>query len=253
VTTFSVSVGTGSDRTLSAVIVGKGLHRFYKRQDDEIAALKDVTVAVYPGELVAIVGPSGSGKSTLLNLLAGLDDPDGGSVSIHGQRLSHHHPGAMAAFRGSSIGIMTQSSGLVEHLSVLGNVELAAYLRRVARRSSLAHSLGLDKAETREIEPLVPREWLNAVGLDRQARSRPSTLSGGETARANLAVALAGTPSVLLADEPTAEVSRIEEHDLMRLLRSVRPATGATIVVTHSDAVAGSADRVIEMVDGQLR
>jgi putative ABC transport system ATP-binding protein len=91
------------------------------------------------------------------------------------------------------------------------------------------------------------------VGLAARVRARPSTLSGGETARANLAVALAGAPAVLLADEPTAEVSRSEEQDVLRLLSELRPRGGATVLVTHSQLVASAADRVLEMHSGRLR
>ncbi len=226
---------------LPFVLEARGLHRFYRRGDEEIAALRDVSISVAPGEMIAIVGPSGSGKSTLMNLLAGLDDPDGGSVWIGGQRFSHRGPAEQARMRGRHIGVLTQASGLHDHLSVLGNVRLAASFRGSggARRGG------------NEGEP--PRAILEGLGLGSREHARPSTLSGGETARANLAVALAGGPRVLLADEPTAEVSRDEEADILALLRRVRPPAGATVVVTHSATVAAAADRVIELVDGKQR
>jgi putative ABC transport system ATP-binding protein len=215
------------------VLEVRGLHRFYRRGDEEVPALRDVWLGVAPGEMVAVVGPSGSGKSTLLNLMAGLDDPDGGSVWIGGRRFSHRGPAEQARMRGRWIGVLTQVSGLHDHLSVLANVRLAASFRAGAAES----------AET----------LLTGLGLGARARVRPSTLSGGETARANLAVALAGGPLVLLADEPTAEVSRDEEASILELLRRVRPPAGATVVVTHSATVAAAADRVVELVDGKQR
>jgi putative ABC transport system ATP-binding protein len=193
-----------------------------------------VSLALSPGEILAVVGPSGSGKSTLLNLLAGLDDPDGGTVRVAGRQLSHEPATVQARTRGQLIGVLTQGSGLVEHLDVLGNLRLAASFR--PRPSS-----------THELEVL-----LDAVQLTTRARSRPSTLSGGETARANLAVALAGAPRVLLADEPTAEVSTAEESTLLALLRELQPRDGASVLVTHSVAVADAADRVLHLVDGRL-
>jgi len=227
----------------------EGLHRFYRRGDQEIAALRDVSLTVARGEMVAVVGPSGSGKSTLLALLAGLDDPDGGSVWVGGDRLSHRNPAVQARLRGERIGVLTQGSGLVDHLSVLANVRLSASFRRAraGRDDTDAAAPGC------QLEPEDPEALLTELGIDQRASSRPSSLSGGETARANLAVALAGGPLVLLADEPTAEVSSDEERTILALLRKVRPPAGATVVVTHSAAVAAAADRVVQMVDGKLQ
>jgi putative ABC transport system ATP-binding protein len=186
----------------------------------------------------------------LLGLLAGLDDPDGGSVFVVGNRLSHRGVAETAIIRGCCIGVLTQASGLIDHLSVVGNVELALALRRRARRTRLARSLRLSDPPP-GTGPSRAESLLEAVGLEARLGARPSTLSGGETARANLAVALAGQPTVLLADEPTAEVSRSEERVLLDLLAATRPPSGATVVVTHSEVVAGAADRVIELVDGR--
>jgi putative ABC transport system ATP-binding protein len=216
------------------VLEARGLHRFFRRGGEEVAALRDVSITLCPGELVAVVGPSGSGKSTLLNLLAGLDDPDGGSVRVDGRQLSHQSATVQARLRGRLIGVLTQTSGLVEHLDVLGNLRLAASFRP-------------DKVSTEDLRTL-----LAAVQLADRAGARPSTLSGGETARANLAVALAGGPRVLLADEPTAEVSTAEEATLLDLLRQLQPTDGATVLVTHSAVVADAADRVLHLVDGKV-
>lgn len=210
-----------------------GLHRFFRRGGEEVAALRDVSLAVAPGEVVAVAGPSGSGKSTLLNLLAGLDDPDGGVVRVDGRPISHQPATQQARLRAHLIGVLTQASGLVDHLDVIGNLRLAASFRH-----------------TRPAEDDL-RSLLESVQLSARSRARPSTLSGGETARANLAVALVGSPRLLLADEPTAEVSTDEEAVLLQLLRTLRPPEGATVLVTHSTAVARAADRVLHLVDGR--
>jgi putative ABC transport system ATP-binding protein len=214
-----------------------GLHRFYRSGDVEVAALRDVSVHCDLGECVAVVGPSGSGKSTLLALLAGLDDPDGGVVRVSGQRLSHLPPRASARLRAREVGILTQGGGLLPHLSVLENVEFAATLRG-------GRPVGCSGPD--------PVALVDGLGLGAVRGARPQTLSGGETARAGLAVALAGSPSVLLADEPTAEVSAAEEEPLLDLLARWRPAEGALVLVTHSPAVARRADRVLRLVDGRL-
>jgi putative ABC transport system ATP-binding protein len=236
----------------TSVLELRGIHRFYfPGADNEISAVKDVSISIEPGEFVAIIGPSGSGKSTLLSIMAGLDQPNGGSVWIDGQRLSHRSREVQAAWRGSSIGVMTQSSGLLEHLSVGQNVRLGDALRRRARRDLAGErSHAIDLSSQHPV--LSATEILDAVGLGDRRSSRPSTLSGGETARANLAVALAGAPRILLADEPTAEISRSEERAILELISSTRPQGGATVIVTHSESVAHAADRVIEMQDGKV-
>jgi putative ABC transport system ATP-binding protein len=219
------------------VLAARGLHRFYRRDgrvDAEVAALRDVDLTVDSGEIVAVVGPSGSGKSTLLGLCAGLDEPDGGTVTIAGERMSHRPAPAQARLRGRRVGVVTQASGLVDHLDVLGNVRLAASFRNGRVRADQA------------------RDLLERLGLGARVHARPATLSGGETARANLAAALVGSPALLLADEPTAEVSRAEEAAILALLSESRPPGSGTVLVTHSSAVAGWADRVVELRAGRL-
>lgn len=209
-----------------------GLHRFYRRGGNEVAALLDVSLTCSVGETVAVTGPSGSGKSTLLALLAGLDEPDGGAVHVVGQLMSHQSPAAAARLRARHIGVLTQSSGLLGHLTVLENVQLAASLRAG--------------------QGPRPDELVEGLGLGAVRSATPRTLSGGETARAGLAVALAGAPGVLLADEPTAEVSRDEEETILDLLGQWRPSDSATVIVTHSAAVAAHADRVVHLLDGRV-
>lgn len=216
---------------MTAPLVATGLHRFYRRGGNEVGALLDVTLHCEAGETVAVTGPSGSGKSTLLGLLAGLDDPDGGSVHVVGERLSHQSPTFAARLRARHIGVLTQSSGLLGHLDVLENVRFAASFRAGGGPR--------------------PEELLDALGLHAVRRSTVRTLSGGETARAGLAVALAGAPAVLLADEPTAEVSSSEEDTILSLLQQWRPRNGATVIVTHSAGVAAHADRVVHLTDGR--
>lgn len=216
------------------VLAARGLHRFFRRGGEEVAALRDVSLTLVPGEMVAVMGPSGSGKSTLLNMLAGLDDPDGGSVRVSGHELSHASSSVQSRLRGKLIGVLTQASGLVEHLDVLGNLRLAGSFRDRTPSSTELRAL------------------LEAVQLTERSHARPSTLSGGETARANLAVALTGDPRLLLADEPTAEVSTTEEAVLLELLRILRAKDHATLLVTHSPRVAAAADRVLHLLDGRL-
>ncbi len=216
------------------VVEAHELYRFYHAGDDETFALRGVSLSVRPGEMIAVVGPSGSGKSTLLNCLAGLDEPDGGHVVVAGARLTRRPEAARAAIRARWIGVLLQSGNLLEHLSVAGNVRAAQALAPdgVGRRAPLA--------------------ILESVGLGGRVNARPTTLSGGEAARAGLAVALANDPPLLLADEPTGEVDAENEAHLIDLMRIRAEAGSAVVIVTHSDRVAEASDRAIRLADGRI-
>ncbi len=213
------------------------LYRFYHSGDDETAALRGVSLRLDPGEFLALMGPSGSGKSTLLACLAGLDEPDGGHVEVMGSRLSRRSEAVRATLRARHIGIMTQSGNLFEHLTVEDNMRL---------QMSLA-GMNDDGDDAAAIERL-----LQAMGIAQRRLARPSQLSGGEAARAGLAVALSADPQVLLADEPTAEVDAATEVNILKLLRERCQAGGAILVATHSKALAAHADRVLRILDGRF-
>jgi putative ABC transport system ATP-binding protein len=227
-------VGATARSEARAVVEAHELYRFYHAGDDETFALRGVSLTVRQGEMVAVVGPSGSGKSTLLNCLAGLDEPDGGHVVVAGERITRRPEATRAAIRARSIGMLLQSGNLLEHLSVEGNVRAAQALARGGRA------------------PRRPRELLAEVGLSARAAARPTTLSGGEGARAGLAVALANDPPLLLADEPTGEVDGDSEAKLIGLLLDRARSDAAVVVVTHSDRVAAAAHRVVRIADGRI-
>jgi len=219
----------------SPLLCASELYRFFHAGDDETFALRGVSVSVSGGEIVAVAGPSGSGKSTLLSCLAGLDEPDGGHVTIAGQRITRRQEAARARLRARWIGMLLQTGNLLNHLTVTQNIQAAQSL--------------VKRGDASRPRPAV---LLADVGLADRGSARPSTLSGGEAARAALAVALANDPPVLLADEPTGEVDRRAEARILDLLRQ-RAADGkAVLVVTHSQDVAAAADRVIHLVDGRI-
>lgn len=219
---------------MTPVLEAERLFRFYHAGDDETLALQGVSVTVDAGELVAVTGPSGSGKSTLLGLLAGLDDPDGGTVRVAGERLSRRAEADRARIRARRVGVLYQLVNLVGHLDVTANVRLAQRLAPGGARTPVA-------------------AILDAVGLSARASALPRELSGGEVARAGLAVALANDPDLLLCDEPTGELDGATAQRVLTLLRERAAAGTAVIVVTHSDAVAEAADRVIALRDGQVQ
>lgn len=211
----------------------RSLYRFFRAGEEETLALQGVSLQVAAGELVAVVGPSGSGKSTLLACIAGLDEPDGGTVLITGRRMSHQPERGRAVLRARQLGLLFQSANLIEHLTVDQNVALVQSLADRAVRSSRA-------------------ELLSSVGLGSRSRAYPSQLSGGEAARAGLAVALANDPAVLLADEPTGELDSAIEAQVLRLLVDMANRGVAVLVASHSPAIAAAAHRVVRLVDGRL-
>jgi putative ABC transport system ATP-binding protein len=229
------------------LVDGRELYRFFHIGDDETFALRGVSVSVSAGELVAVVGPSGSGKSTLLACLAGLDEPDGGHVTIAGQRITRRDEAMRAGLRARWIGMLMQSGNLLDHLNVAQNIQAArALVPRVpgSRRNGQPGRGRMSRGDVGQL--------LDAVGLAGRASARPSTLSGGEAARAALAVAMANDPPVLFADEPTGEVDQEAEIRVLDLLRSRADRGKAVLVVTHSETVAMAADRVVHMIDGRV-
>jgi putative ABC transport system ATP-binding protein len=206
------------------------LYRFYHVGDDETAALRGIDVHVDSRELVALMGPSGSGKSTLLACLAGLDEPDGGHVEIMGQRMSRRPESVRARLRARHIGMLMQSGNLFDHLTVASNIALQIRLSGKGNPGSL----------------------LERLGIGEHADALPSELSGGELARAGLAVALAAAPDVLICDEPTAEVDAETERRILDFLDERRRGGCAVLVATHSASVARHANRVLQIRDGRI-
>jgi putative ABC transport system ATP-binding protein len=226
-----------SDQAVDAAppaINAHSLHRFFHSGDEETQALRAVSLQIERGEFVAVVGPSGSGKSTLLSCLAGLDEPDGGTVRIDGMRVTRRPEAERAKLRARLVGVLTQSGNLLAHLTVEQNVTLA---QRIAGHPTSGRATDL----------------LSTLGIGHRAHARPDTLSGGETVRAGLAVALANEPRVLLADEPTGELDSVTEKQVLELLTQRARAGTALLVASHSKAIAAAADRVITLSDGAVR
>ncbi len=224
-----------ADAKRSAPLEADRLYRFYRAGDEETLALQGVSIRIDAGEMVAVVGPSGSGKSTLLACLSGLDEPSGGTVWITGRRMSHQPEALRSQLRSRYVGVVTQSGNLVDHLSVASNVKLVRALSPRPREHRQSVS-----------------QLLDSVGLATRSHAYPPQLSGGEAARAGVAVALAQDPVLLLADEPTGELDGDSERRLLALLRDRADAGGAVLVASHSPAVLRMADRVIPLTDGTI-
>jgi putative ABC transport system ATP-binding protein len=211
--------------------------RDYPSGDIVIHALRGVSLAADPGELVAVRGRSGSGKTTLLNILGGLDHPTSGTVVIDGHEVAAMSEDELVDVRRRSVAFIFQSFGLVPILSAAENVEIP---------------LRLVRAEARGRDARV-RELLELVGLGGRAKHRPHELSGGEQQRVAIARALANRPRILLADEPTGQLDSETGHVIMLLLRDVVRTEGVTAVVaTHDPVMLDVADRIVELRDGEL-
>lgn len=229
-----------------AALEARSLYRFFRAGEEETLALRGVSLCVHRGETVAVVGPSGSGKSTLLACLAGLDEPAGGSVTVGGERVSHRPERQRAAIRANRIGILLQTRNLLAHLDLTANIRLAQ------RAATPPRSDGDGRVGPRKRRPSTS-QLLDRVGLAARASALPRQLSGGELARAGLAVALANAPDVVLADEPTGELDGVTEQQVLALLRGSAADGAGLLIVTHSRAVTKAADRVITLTDGQVR
>jgi putative ABC transport system ATP-binding protein len=218
---------------VTPAVSAEDLYRFFHVGETEVRALRGASLTVGPAEVVALVGPSGSGKSTLLACVAGLDEPDGGRVEVAGHRMTRRPEAERARLRARHIGVLQQSGNLFDHLTVEENVRLSLELARVD---------GADRS----------RQALASVGLADRAQVLPAELSGGESARAAFAVALAADPAILIADEPTAEVDADTERQMVELIVGRKHAGRAALIATHSVALAAAADRVYRIADGRI-
>ncbi|MEV0643749.1 ABC transporter ATP-binding protein [Phytomonospora sp. NPDC050363] len=218
----------------SPVIELRDVGRAY---DEGPPALQAASVTVRAGEAVAILGPSGSGKSTLLNLIAGLDRPDSGTVTVNGVRVDRLGEAGAARYRRESIGMVFQFFNLLDDLTVADNVMLPAQLAGMPRAAARRRAGDL----------------LETLGIARHARAYPGRLSGGQRQRVAVARALMNRPPLLLADEPTGALDQAAGEDVARLLRDLNDEGQTVVVVTHDLRLAESCtSRTIELVDGRV-
>jgi putative ABC transport system ATP-binding protein len=214
----------------------RGVRKTFEADNAPVRALRGVDLDVAPGEFVALTGPSGCGKSTLLNLAGGLDLADDGSIFVSGEEITALSEDELAQMRRRHIGIVFQFFNLLEGVTVLENVALAAIIAGRRRRA----------AETRA------RDLLDLLGLADKAAATPGVLSGGQRQRLAIARALANEPTLVLADEPTGALDSDGGQEIIELLRRLHAGGQTILLVTHDGAVADAAQRVVRMIDGRI-
>jgi putative ABC transport system ATP-binding protein len=221
---------------MNEVLLVRGLRKSFGSETAPVRALRGVDLELKTGEFVAVMGPSGCGKSTLLNLVAGVDTPTRGEIMLAGLSLSSGGEDARTRIRREHIGFVFQFFNLLEGMSALENVVLAAVIAGAPRQRAEASACGL----------------LDLLGLAEKAQDVPAALSGGQRQRLSIARALVNEPTLLLADEPTGALDSTGAMEVLELFRRLHAGGQTILLVTHDRHVAEGAERVVSMRDGRL-
>jgi putative ABC transport system ATP-binding protein len=213
-----------------------GIEKIYQTQKMETLALSNINLEVEKGQFISVMGPSGSGKSTLLNIIGLLDAPTRGRVALEGEEIDIYKDRHVAKLRNEMVGFIFQTFHLISDLSALDNVEIPLIYRRVSSSKRRKKAL----------------EALERVGLKSHIHNFPPELSGGQQQRVAIARAIAGSPKILLADEPTGNLDSHKGAEIMDILRDLNELEKATIVmVTHNRRLADQCHRIIRLFDGR--
>jgi putative ABC transport system ATP-binding protein len=215
----------------------RGVSKSYRRGDQVVPVLREITLAIPRGDFIALMGPSGSGKSTLLNLIAGIDKPDRGEVLVGGEDITRLGEAELADWRAANVGFIFQFYNLMPVLNAIENVELPLLLTR------------LDKSERRARVATA----LELVGLADRREHYPNELSGGQQQRVAIARALITDPTLIVADEPTGDLDRKSAGEILELMRRLNAEMGKTIImVSHDPHSVESARHVTHLEKGEL-
>ena len=210
--------------------------KIYNPGENEVRALDHVSLTIYQGEFVGIIGHSGSGKSTLMNMLGCLDVPTSGSYFLNGKDVSHMSDDELSDIRNVEIGFIFQGFNLIPNLTAQENVELPLIYRGVGKKEREA----------------LARESLEMVGLAHRMDHKPSEMSGGQQQRVAIARAIAAKPPVILADEPTGNLDSRSTQEIMNILKDLHKDGRTVILITHDDEIAAQVRRVIRIKDGKV-
>jgi putative ABC transport system ATP-binding protein len=219
------------------IVKAANVWKTYRRGEEELHALKDISLTIYAGEYLSIIGPSGSGKSTFFNMVGALDQPSKGEVFVKGYKLSTLNSRQIAWVRCHNIGFIFQSFNLIPSMTALENVSIA----RVFAGSSPEDA----KKDATAV--------LSRIGLGHRLTHLPSQLSGGQQQRVAIARAMVNKPSIILADEPTGNLDLRTGEDIIKLLSEMKQELGITIIsATHDMKMLSASDRVVSIADGQI-
>ena len=209
------------------------LRKSFGAGENRTEVLKGLDFSVEKGEICVLLGPSGSGKSTLLNIIGGIDEADGGYISIDGEKMEEMKEKALTEYRRRHLGYVFQMYNLIPNLNVKENIEVGAYLSD---------------------RPLDIDELLHTLGLYEHRHKLPNQLSGGQQQRTSIGRAIVKNPDILLCDEPTGALDYHTSKEIFKLIEDVNQKYGNTVImVTHNDAIKNMADRVVKLRDGQIR
>ena len=214
----------------------QNIYKIYKMGDSEVRALDGVSFSVFKGEFVAIIGQSGSGKSTCMNIIGCLDVPTEGTYLLNGEDVSKLTDDEQSEIRNKTLGFIFQQYNLLPKLNILENVKLPLMYK------------GMKESE----QTKLAMEALKRVGIDDKYHHKPSQLSGGQQQRASIARALAGSPSVILADEPTGALDSKTSTEVIDFLINLNSIGNTIILITHDNSIAAKAKRVIRIHDGKI-
>lgn len=209
------------------------IKKHFGEGESRVDVLRGIDISIEKGEICVLLGPSGSGKSTLLNIIGGIETPDSGKITIHGETIGEMNEKNLTLYRRKHLGYIFQMYNLIPNLTVHENIEVGAYLSD--------HALDVD-------------ELLDTLGLADHQRKLPNQLSGGQQQRTAIGRAIVKNPDILLCDEPTGALDYNTSKEILKLIETVNQKYGNTVVmVTHNDAIKDMADRVVRIRDGMIR
>lgn len=209
------------------------IKKHFGEGESRVEVLKGIDIGIEKGEICVLLGPSGSGKSTLLNIIGGIETPDSGSITIHGETIGDMNEKSLTLYRRKHLGYIFQMYNLIPNLNIKENIEVGAYLSD---------------------SPLDVDDLLKTLGLYEHRHKLPNQLSGGQQQRTAIGRAIVKNPDILLCDEPTGALDYNTSKDILKLIEDVSRKYGNTVVmVTHNDALQNMADRVVKLRDGKIR